>query len=122
MRDHRSLKAWQEARLVCLGVLTLSQNHWQPWASALFSQLQRASLSVQLNIAEGATFGRGPTYARHLGIAYGSSVEAGEILALLLDSRAVPEDVGRRMLEASRRSQRLLLGMLKIHRPLKLSN
>src|SRR5215813_12819966 len=118
MRDHRSLKAWQEARLVCLGVLTISRDHWQPWASALFSQLQRASLSVQLNIAEGATFGRGPTYARHLGIAYGSSVEAGEVLALLLDSKVVPEEVGRELMLASHRSQRLLLGMLKIHRPL----
>src|SRR5262249_81850 len=112
MRDHRSLKACQEAREVCLGVLSIPQSHWQPWAWAVFSQVQRASLSVQLNIAEGATFGRGPTYARHLGIAYGSSVEAGEVLALLLDSKVVPEAVGRGLLLASHRSQRLLLGML----------
>jgi four helix bundle protein len=117
MRDHRSLKAWQEARQVCLGVLTISKDHWQPWAAALFSQLQTASLSVQLNIAEGATFGRGAAYARHLGIASGSSVEAGEILALLLDAQVIPESVGESLATTSRRSQHLLLGMLKIHRP-----
>jgi four helix bundle protein len=46
----------------------------------MFAQLQRASLSVQLNLAEGWTFNRTPTWARHLGIAYGSAVEAATLL------------------------------------------
>jgi len=51
---------------------------WQPWASALFAQLQRASLSVELNIAEGYSFGPSRTYTRHFGVAYGSAVEGGD--------------------------------------------
>ena len=43
-------------------------------------QLQRASLSVQLNIAEGFAYGDSATYTRFLGIAYGSAVEALELL------------------------------------------
>ena len=70
MRDHRSLEAWKEARIVNLEVLRVAKLHWKPWASALIGQLLRSSLSVQLNIAEGATFSRSPTYTRHLGIAY----------------------------------------------------
>ncbi|MBA3443240.1 MAG: four helix bundle protein [Gemmatimonadales bacterium] len=58
MRDHKSLHAWQEARGVVLGTMELARTSWMPYAAALFSQLQRASLSVRLNIAEGYSYGR----------------------------------------------------------------
>jgi four helix bundle protein len=118
MRDHRRLEAWKEARAVALSVIGLSREHWRPWASALFGQLQRASLSVQLNIAEGVTFGDSPSYTRFLGIAYGSAVETGELLELLSETGALPENVREELLARSGRSQRLLLGLLKRRRPL----
>jgi len=113
MRDHRSLHAWQEARAVVLGTIELSRSSWKPYASALFSQLQRASLSVQLNIAEGYAFGESPTYTRHLRIAYGSAVETGELLETALKAHVIPVDPGMTLLMRNRRSQRLLLGMLR---------
>jgi four helix bundle protein len=85
----------------------------EPYAAALFSQLQRASLSVQLNIAEGCTFGESPTYIRHLRIAYGSSIETGELLEIALKANVIPVDQGLRLLSRNARSQRLLLGMLR---------
>ena len=75
MRDHKSLQVWQSAHAVARGVIELAKSHWKPYAAALFDQLQRASLSVQLNIAEGYTFGDTPSFRRHLGIAYGSALE-----------------------------------------------
>jgi len=57
VRNHTSLRAWQEAHAISIEVIRLSKASWKPYAAALFSQLQRASLSVQLNIAEGYTFG-----------------------------------------------------------------
>jgi len=117
MYDHTSLEAWKEARAVSLGVIQAARAHWKPWASALFGQLQRASLSVQLNIAEGWTFNKTPTYSRHLGIAYGSAIETGELLELAIESGAIPNDVGRPLLESCQKSQRLLIGLLKRHRP-----
>ena len=113
MRDHRSLQAWQEARSVVLGALQLARTCWKPYASALFSQLQRASLSVQLNIAEGYAYADSPSFTRHLTIAYGSAVETGELLEIALDAEIVPLTVGRQLLARNQRSQRLLLGMLK---------
>jgi four helix bundle protein len=82
MRDHTSLRAWQEAHAVSIGVIRLAKEFWKPYAAGLFTQLQRASLSVQLNVAEGYTFGNSPSFTRHLGIAYGSAVETGELLQL----------------------------------------
>jgi four helix bundle protein len=94
-------------------VLELARTGWKPYASALFSQIQRASLSVQLNIAEGYAFGESPTFARHLAIAYGSAVETGELLEIALDAGVVASDVGKHLLSRNRRSQKLVLGMLR---------
>jgi len=98
VRDHRSLHAWQEARGVVLGVISLAYTEWKPYAAAVFSQLQRASLSVQLNIAEGYAFGDSPTFRRHLSIAYGSAVETGELLEVALDCGVVPATLGHHLL------------------------
>jgi four helix bundle protein len=116
VRDHTSLLAWQEAHATSLAVIRLCQTAWKPYASALFSQLQRASLSVQLNIAEGYTFGGSPTFTRHLGIAYGSAVETGDILHLLIEAGILDVEEIDTLLKHSLRTQRLLLGMLKQRR------
>jgi four helix bundle protein len=97
-------------------VIRLVRSFWKPYAAALFNQLQRASLSVQLNIAEGYTFGDSPTFTRHLGIAYGSAVETGELLQLALDAEIVDAQTLKGLLTQTRRTERLLLGMLKQRR------
>ena len=53
MRDHKTLKAWIEAHGVVNSVFDFCESSWRRQARAAFDQLQRASLSVQLNIAEG---------------------------------------------------------------------
>ncbi len=117
MHDHRRLEAWREAREVSRMAIRACQKSWKPWGAAVFGQLQRSALSVQLNIAEGASFGRSPTYSRHLGIAYGSAIETGELIELAQDTELLPQEVAEDMLNHSRRSQRLLVGLLKRNRP-----
>lgn len=94
------------------GVLRLAKVHWQPYAAALFHQLQRASLSVPLNIAEGYAAGGRRTFIRHLRIAYGSAIESGEILRMLLDLDDFPNTETRPLFDRCLRSQRLLLGLI----------
>lgn len=119
MRDHRNLVAWQVSRAVAVGVLGLAKERWRPWASALFNQLQRASLSVQLNIAEGYAFGPSATYRRHLGIAYGSCVETIELIELAAECGLLRPDRDQDLLANARRSQALLVGLLQRHRPMR---
>ena len=116
MLDHTSLRAWQEAHAVSLGVIRLSRNSWKPYAAALFGQLQRSSLSVELNIAEGYSFGNTPTYTRHLGVAYGSAVETVELLRLGVEAGVIPEGTGTTLLHRARGACRLLVGLLKRRR------
>jgi four helix bundle protein len=116
MLDHTSLRAWQEAHVVSLGVIRLSRDSWKPYAAALFGQLQRSSLSVELNIAEGYSFGNTPTYTRHLGVAYGSAVETVELLRLGIEAGVIPEGTGATLLDRARGACRLLVGLLKRRR------
>jgi four helix bundle protein len=116
MRDHRSLEAWIEARIVSRPVLRASRDHWKPHASALFSQLQRAALSVQLNIAEGYALKGQRRFLNHLSIAYASAIEVQEILELVGDETVLPGEFSEGMLEHTQRSQRLLLGLIKRYR------
>ena len=118
MQDHRSLEAWIEARTVTRLVLRVSRTHWRPWSRAIFCQLQRSSLSVQLNIAEGYSNGRSRTYARYLGIAYGSLVESIELIELLQDECDLPPQATSELLQRATRCQKLLIGLLKRHRPM----
>jgi four helix bundle protein len=119
MRDHTSLRAWQEARKISIGVIQLAQSSWRPYAAALFSQLQRASLSIQLNIAEGYSYGDSPTFTKHLGIAYGSAVETGELLRLALDAQLTGKEAFKALLDRTQETERILLGMLKRRRKFK---
>jgi four helix bundle protein len=116
MRDHKSLYAWQEAREVVLGVLKIAREKWKPHAAAMFEQLQRASLSVQLNVAEGYAYADTPSFTKHLVIAYGSAVETGELLEIAADSGIVDTSTVAELLERNRRNQRLLLGLVRSRR------
>ena len=84
MPDYRNLRAWQLARDVAV--------QSRPWikklppeeCDALADQWRRASYSVVLNIAEGASR-RGPReFRRHLDIARGSLHEVAVVLDLVV--------------------------------------
>ena len=94
----------------------MSRDSWKPYASALFAQLQRASLSIELNIAEGYSYSNTPTFTRHLGIAYGSAVETVELLRLGIEAEVLPAHLGSSLLPHANRSSQLLLGLLKRRR------
>jgi len=116
MIDHTSLLAWQEAEAVSLGVLDIGKKYWKPYAQAVFDQLQRASVSVQTNIAEGYAYTNSPSFRNHLRIAYGSAIESGDLLVLLVRGRIVPQNEIEPLLARCRRSQRLILGLIKRYR------
>jgi four helix bundle protein len=116
VRDHKSLQAWIEARLVSLAVLRLTRRHWTPHAAELFRQLQRSALSIQLNIAEGHALGDRGRFGNHLAVAYGSATETAELIELGIEDASLPKDLGEDLLMHTQRCERLLLGLLKRYR------
>jgi four helix bundle protein len=117
MRDHKSLKAWIEARQISLGVLQIARKYWSPPAAELFRQLQRSSLSIQINIAEGHALGDRGRFANHLAVAYGSATETSELLELAQEDGILPQDLAKDLADRSHLCERLLLGLLKRYRP-----
>ena len=112
MRSHRTLLAWQEAREVSRACIRLAQARPTPSAAPLLNQLERAAISVQVNIAEGYGLATAPQFRRHLRIAYGSALEAGELFELGLDTGVIAPEHAH-VLGRCQKSQRLLLGLLK---------
>jgi four helix bundle protein len=121
MRDHKSIIAWQVAHEVARAALRSCRTLWKPYAAGLFDQLQRSSLSVQLNIAEGYALRAPARFRYHLEVAYGSAVETGELLELALTEEVLPGPEAEAMLQKCRLSQYLLLGLLRRYRPPKSS-
>ena len=113
MQTHRTLHAWQHANKVVNAVISMSFTSWKPQLAAVFSQLQRASLSAQTNIAEGYAFGPSPSMNRHLKIAYGSAVETGDLLYVLTQNRIADAELAQGAAEYCSRTQQVIMGMLR---------
>ena len=116
VRDHRSLKAWKYARKVSFAALDASRECWKPYAAAVFGQLQRSALSVQLNIAEGYALDGKRSFANHLRIACGSAVETCDLLEVARDRDLVPAEKVAQAIADNIISQQLLLGLIKRYR------
>jgi four helix bundle protein len=110
---HKGLLAWQRAHLVAGGVFDLCSEYWKPQAAAAFNQVQKASLSVQLNIAEGYALRSDGAFGRHLTIAYGSAVETSDVLEFLDEKAVVPPEIIKPLMLRSRERQALVLALLR---------
>lgn len=113
MLTHRTLFAWQEAHDVVKGVVSLSFTSWKPQLGAIFTQLQRSSLSAQINISEGYAFGPSGKMRYHYAIAYASAVETDDLLDLLLELDLADHATVEKALESCRKSQQLMIGLLR---------
>jgi len=116
MRDHRSLEAWKEARAITAISIQFGRTHWKPLAAALLTQLQRATLSVQLNIAEGYALKTPRRFANHLTIAYGSAVEVVELFRIVAEEGIVPTQLAEEGIHKGSCCQAMLLGLIKRYR------
>jgi four helix bundle protein len=97
---------------IVLEVVAISRLSWQPWAGAMFSQLQRSSLSVQLNLAEGYAYGRSRTTLRFWRIAYGSAIETGDLLRLLGKTGVIDGSSAVSLAKRNDGVQRLIWGLI----------
>jgi four helix bundle protein len=117
MQGHKSLEAWKSAHAVVSGVFDSTFAAPHPRAYPIYDQLRRAALSVQLNIAEGYAMQSGKAFKRYLVIAYGSAIETGDVLELIIEKALGPERLAKNILADALRTQRLLLGLIRRYTP-----
>src|SRR5688572_5518649 len=97
----------------CWGQLSWLGMAGNPMQRPCFRSFSEPLSRFSSTSAEGYAFGESRTYMQHLRIAYGSAVETGELLETALKANVIGVDPGVRLLTRNRRSQRLLLGMLR---------
>ena len=82
-KPHRQLILWQKSISFSVFVYKLSENFPSTEKYGLISQFRRASVSIALNIAEGAGRNHTKEFIQFLGIANGSISEVDTICELL---------------------------------------
>lgn len=81
-RNIENLRVWQEARVFVKAIYEMMQTCKD---YSFKDQLQRASLSIMNNIAEGSESGSDKAYVRYLNVSHGSCSEVKSMLYLCED-------------------------------------
>lgn len=105
------LIAWQEARALVKSVYKLTSDGTFAKDFGMRDQIQRASVSVMTNIAEGFDCESTAEFARFLGIARRSAVEVQSLLYAALDVEHINQDVFKLHYEQARKCKALIGGL-----------
>ena len=119
MDSYKSLVVWQRADEFTLAVLEAVDEAWAPRAGAVFDQLRRAAISVDVNIVEGYALNTVPLFRRHLRIALGSAAEAERLITIAGCRRYLPEPISNRLSTMIGKIFPALVGLMRspnIHR------
>jgi four helix bundle protein len=85
MKDFRSLKVWEKAHTLTLTIYKSTEQFPKQELYSLTNQIQRASVSIPANIAEGCGKDSDAELKRYFSIAMGSSSELEYLLLLARD-------------------------------------
>ncbi len=112
IKSYKELKVWQKAMDLVIESYRVSRLLPKAEMFGLTSQIQRASVSIPANIAEGHGREHLGDYLRHLSIASGSLMEL-ETHFLIVTRLYIPMDEVNRALEMVREVDRMLSGLTK---------
>jgi four helix bundle protein len=93
LRPHKNLKAWQEAIGLVKVIYTLTKSFPDDEKFGIISQFRRASVSVPLNIAEGAGRSSLKEYCHFLDISLGSLSELDTLLLISLELNYINPEI-----------------------------
>ena len=105
------LIAWQESRTLVKMVYRLTSDGTISRDFGMRDQIQRASVSVMTNIAEGFDCESTAEFARFLGIARRSAVEVQSLLYAALDVEHINQDTFRSYYEQAKKCKALIGGL-----------
>lgn len=110
-RNFKEYPVWQKARELNKDIYSLNL----PYAEkkGLIDQIQRASVSISSNIAEGCGRSSNVEFARFLEIALGSAFEVESQLILCFDLGYISESVLNNVEEKVTEIRRQLTGLIK---------
>lgn len=108
MRNFREFNVWQDGRNFVSLIYDETDNFPIDERFGLTSQLNRAAVSIILNIAEGASRKSEKDFARFLEISIGSAFEVETILLISTDRQLIKQEVADSLIEQVHSIQRRL--------------
>lgn len=112
MSDFKELKVWQKAHALALGVSRVANSSRSPAHSALRSQIIRAAMSIDANIAEGRGRQSDREQIRFLRISVGSCYELESHLIMSRDVGFIRASGSIRLLEQLVEVRKMLFGLI----------
>jgi four helix bundle protein len=113
MADFKKLNVWKKAHLLAVEVAKISPQLRGPIHSSLRSQLVRAAMSIDANIAEGRGQRSDREFIRYLNIAINSAYEVESHLLMAKDTNALTGVTCDRLIDQVVEVRRMLFGLLK---------
>ncbi len=102
LKAFRKLIVWQRAYELTLMMYKASEIFPKHEMFGLTSQIRRAAVSIESNIAEGYALGTTPNYLRHLNISAGSLAEVECQIEIAHDLKYLPDETYDKLTEKTR--------------------
>ena len=112
-QDFRKLAVWVKARSLTLAVYRITDALPRTERYVLTTQLRRAAISVESNIAEGCGRSTPGEFRQFLSIALGSAKELDSQIQLVRDLHYIDGSEYRRVSNAAGEVQRMLAALIR---------
>jgi four helix bundle protein len=111
-KQFEDIEAWKCSRIFVKKIYLLTNTHPIVKDYGLKDQLQRASVSMMLNIAEGFDSKSDPAFINFLRYSYRSSAEVKSILYIVLDLNYIDQEKFKELTDNIKRIQSLISGLI----------
>lgn len=97
MHKFKELEIWKRSRIFCSSIYSITTNFPESEKFGLSNQLQRASVSIPSNIAEGSSRNSNKDFSRFLEITLGSCYEIETQLLIAFDLEFISKEEQNRL-------------------------
>jgi four helix bundle protein len=113
MRDFRKLEVWKLSKKLCATVYQVTSKFPSTEIYGLASQIRRAAVSVNANIAEGSGQGTDVHFKKYLYTAFGSASEVMSLVEISKDLALIDEGDSADIIVQLERIQKMLRGLIE---------
>ena len=113
MQDFRNLEVWKVAHALTLDTYVSTKLFPKDEQFGLTSQLRRAAVSIEANLAEGCGRGTDADFARFVQLATGSASEVYCHLMICMDLGYLAREDYQRLADRTQQVRRMLIALLK---------
>lgn len=113
MQDFRNLQVWQLSHELTLEIYRQTKTFPVDERYGLTSQLRRAAVSIESNLAEGCGRGSDPDFARFVQVALGSAAEVDCQLLIARDLEYLPGNTYDQLQSELQKAKKMLNSLLR---------